>query len=101
MKSRKYEIVEALAVDRTVEAMIANIAHRPMSPDLEDLAQMVYLVLLEYDEDKIVDLWEHEQMQYFIARIVVNQYRSANSPFHKLFRKYQAMTFSLDETREL
>ena len=31
---------------------------------------MVYLILLEYDEDKLVDLWEHDQMSFFIARII-------------------------------
>lgn len=87
----KTEIVEAIARDRMVETMVTNIAHQPMSADLEDLSQMVYLILLEYDEKKLQDLWEHDQMNFFIARIIVNQYISVNSPFYTIFRKFRLM----------
>lgn len=89
------EIIECLARDRMVETMIANIAHQPMSPDLKDLAQMVYLILLEYDEDKIMDLWKNDQMRFFIARIIINQFRSSNSPFHTIYRKYQERSIDI------
>ena len=72
-----------------VETMVTNIAHQPMSADLQDLSQMVYLILLEYDENKLQDLWEHNQMHFFIARIISNQYNSVNSPFHTIFRKFR------------
>lgn len=82
------EIVERLARERRVETMVENIARQPLDADLSDLSQMVYLILLEYDEDKLADLWEHDQIQFFIARIIINQYRSTSSPFYKLIRKY-------------
>lgn len=69
--------------------MVENIAHESLTPDLKDLSQMIYLILLEYEEEKIIDLWNNKQMPYFIARIILNQYRSSNSPFHSLFRKHQ------------
>ena len=87
----KTEIVEAIAKDRMVETMVTNIAHKPMSADLQDLSQMVYLILLEYDEQKIQDLWINNQMHFFIARIIINQYNSDNSPFHTIFRKFRLM----------
>ena len=87
----KTEIVEAIAKDRMVETMVTNIAHKPMSADLQDLSQMVYLILLEYDEQKIQDLWINNQMHFFIARIIINQYNSVNSPFHTNFRKFRLM----------
>lgn len=90
MKS-KTEIIEALARERKVETMIENIAHQTLSADLKDLSQMVYLILLEYDETKLQDLWENDQMNFFLARIIVNQYRSSNSPFHTIFRKFRLM----------
>lgn len=91
----KTEIIEAIAKDRMVETMVTNIAHKPMSADLQDLSQMVYLILLEYDEKKLQDLWENNQMHFFIARIIINQYNSVNSPFHTMFRKFRQM---VDET---
>ena len=92
----KTEIIEALAKGRMVESMVENIAHQPLSADLKDLSQMVYVILLEYDEKKLQDLWEHDQMRFFIARIIVNQYRSVNSPFHTIFRKFRQMIEEAD-----
>ena len=52
MKS-KSEIIEAIAGERMVETMVENIAHHSLTADLKDLTQMVYLILLEYDETKL------------------------------------------------
>lgn len=90
------EIVERLARERRVETMVENIARQPLDADLSDLAQMVYLILLEYDEDKLADLWEHGQIQFFIARIIINQYRSTSSPFYKQIRKYASKAEDID-----
>lgn len=89
------EIVNKLALERRVETMVENICHNHLTADLKDLCQMVYLILLEYDESKIQDLWENNEINFFIARIIINQYRSSNSPFHTIFRKYQERSFSL------
>lgn len=94
------EIVGTLARERRVETMVENIARQALTPDLRDLCQMVYLILLEYDEDKLVDLWTNGQMNFFIARIVINQYRSTSSPFYKLYRKYALKAEEIDAVRE-
>lgn len=91
----KETIIETLAAERRVEAMVENIAHHSLTADLKDLCQMVYLVLLEYDEAKLQDLWENDQINFFLARVILNQYRSSNSPFHYLFRKFQERSVSL------
>ena len=85
----KAHIIETLAEEKRVEALVENIAHHTLTADLKDLCQMVYMVLLEYDEGKLQDLWENDQMNFFLVRIIINQYRSSNSPFHYLFRKFQ------------
>jgi hypothetical protein len=96
----KEEIIMTLADERRVETMVENIAHRSLTDDLKDLCQMVYLILLEYDDAKIEDLWEHGQINFFIARILLNQYRSTNSPFYKLFRKYESKATDIETLRE-
>lgn len=88
----KTKIVETIARERRVEGMVKNITHHSLTPELEDLCQMVYLIVLEYDEDKIVDLWQNHQINFFLARIIINQYRSYNSPYHAMFRKFQERT---------
>ena len=85
----KSEIIEEVAKVGMVERMVQNIAHHTLDADLKDLAQMVYLILLECDERKLRDLWENEQMGFFLARIIINQYRSSNSPFHTIYRKFR------------
>jgi hypothetical protein len=83
------EIVNEIATRKMVESMVQNIAHQSLTADLKDLSQMIYLILLEYEEEKIVDLWNNNQMQFFLARIIINQFRSSNSPFHTIYRKFQ------------
>ena len=87
----KNEIVNEIAKGKMVEQMVQNIAHQSLSDDLKDLCQMVYLILLEYDEQKLQDLWSNNQMNFFLARIIINQFRSSNSPFHMIYRKFQTM----------
>ena len=93
----KETIIETLAKDRRVEALVENIAHHSLTADLKDLCQMVYMILLEYDEVKLQDLWENDQMNFFLARIILNQYRSSNSPFHAIFRKYQERSLPIGD----
>lgn len=94
------EMIETIARERRVETMIENIAKQPLAAELKDLAQMVYLVLLEYDETKLADLWENDQINFFIARIILNQYRSSNSKFHKLYRVYERKAEDIEQYRE-
>lgn len=76
------EIAAALAKERRVETMVQNIAHAAaLTQDLQDLCQMVYLLLLTYDPDKIVDLWENEQINFFLARIIRTNLTSPRSPY--------------------
>lgn len=97
----KETIIETLAKQRRVEALVENIAHHSLTADLKDLCQMVYLILLEYDEDKLRDLWDNDQINFFLARIIINQYRSSNSPFHTIFRKYQERSVSVGVGAEI
>lgn len=91
----KTEIIEEIARGRMVETMIENIAHQTLSADLKDLSQMVYVILLEYEESKLQDLYVNNQMSFFLARIIINQYRSSSSPFYTIFRKFR---LSIDES---
>lgn len=93
----KYEIVEKLAQERRVETMLHNIAKCPVTAELKDLCQMVYITLLEFDEDKIIDLWEKDEINFFIARILMNQYNSVKSPFYRMFRKRQRQQVQLED----
>ncbi len=90
------EIVEALGRERRVEQICAMVTHLPAdNPDLLDLGQHIYLILLEYDEEKLQDLWENEEINFLIVRLVINNFRSAKSRFHYLFRIFRSRSVSL------
>lgn len=90
------EIITELATGRVVERMARTITHRPLEGDILDLCQLVYLYLLEYDEDKIVDLHQHGQLGFFIVRILLNQYRTGNSRFHRDCRLFARLSVPMD-----
>lgn len=96
------EIVEGLARARIVERIIANVSgfRPPLPPDLQDLTQMVYEVILTYDSEKIKEMNERGMLQFFVARVVVNQFRSSRSPYHLIYRRY-SLIFKSNEGGEV
>ena len=86
------EIVAELGKRKAVEEMVSRITRRggAIGHAGHDLAQMVYMILLTYDEDKIVDLWENDQLGFFIARVIKVQAFSRKSPFWYAFRNFSA-----------
>lgn len=84
------EIAAILAKERRVETMVQNIAHaRTLTADLRDLCQMVYLLLMTYDPDKIVDLWENEQINFFLARVIRTNLTSPRSPYNAQITRFR------------
>lgn len=81
------EVIEEFAKERYVEKIVKNIC-KSSAPELLDLAQMVYEILLTYDETKIIDLYENGQLGFFIVRVVKNQYYSNTSPFYREQKKF-------------
>lgn len=97
MEEKARKIVEALARSRRVEEFVKKAAHTDnLGADLADLCQEVYMIILSYEGDKIVDLWEHGDMDYFLARIITNQLWSKTSRFHYLYRKFRGMCVDIE-----
>jgi len=88
MVKGKYEIIEELAGNKTIEEIIGNVAQNPSDDTLKDLAQMLYEDLLMKDEAKIVQLYETQQLQYFLTRMVLNSINSKTSRYYYAFKKY-------------
>lgn len=89
----KNEVVEKLAKERIVEQIVSNIS-KSSDDLLNDLVQEIYLDLLEKDEDKIINLYETNQMRYFITRMIINNLHSTNSPF---WCKIKSFTHNMNE----
>lgn len=93
----KNEIIEQVAKSRLVENTIESMTHQEMDYDLCDLSQMIYEALLNQPEDRVVDLWNNNEMPYFIIGIVRNQAFSNTSKFYYTIKKFRAMTDDIDD----
>lgn len=91
----KAEIITELAEQRVVENIV-QVVCKSSRHDLPDLAQMIYVALLEYDDEKIRSLHDNGQMNYFIVRIVRNQYFSDQSPYYRIHRRLLDHSVSAD-----
>ena len=86
-------MVSIIAKEKVVEQIVSNIA-KSSDDLLNDLVQEIYLDLLEKDEDKIVKLYESNQIRFFITRIVINNLHSKNSPY---WCKIKSFTHNMNE----
>lgn len=59
--------------------------------DMDDFVQEIYLILLEYDSNKIIELWNNRQLNYFLVGIIKRQYNSTTSPYYKKYKKYYSI----------
>ena len=56
--------------------------------DAKDLTQEVYVILLEYDQDKLQSIYDNGHISYWVARVMLNQYTRANSNFKTKYYTY-------------
>jgi len=56
----------------------------------EDFAQHIFLQLLETKDQKIVDLYNNNQLRFFIVRLILNQARSNTSSWYYTYIKPDA-----------
>lgn len=96
VEQTKRDIIEALAKARTVERLVENVTRRPLDALTQDLAQTVYVYLLEFPEDKLLDLQKCGQLVFFIVRIIINQWSGSRSTFRHQLRKFSQLTVDID-----
>lgn len=83
------KIIKEIYEENIVKDIIANM--RVKSNDIDDLEQEIYMILLEYNKDRIIEMYEKNQLRYFIVGIISRQYNSKTSPFYKKFKKYYTL----------
>ena len=82
-------MLNKIANERLVEEICKNLGVSPKYMD--DLTQEIYLILLEYNQEKLQSIYDKGQLNFFLTRIIKNQYFSNTSPFFKKYRKYYDM----------
>lgn len=86
----KQEIIAEWAAQRKVEQILMNIIKRHQLSDYEeDLAQDIYLTLLKEPDEKIISLYEKNQSNYYISRLLSNNVNSRTSRYYYLYRRFR------------
>ena len=67
-----------------------NEAFEKMQPvELQaDLKSEVFLILCEMEEEKLIGLYERNELKYYMVRIMLNMIKSDRSSFFKNYRNY-------------
>lgn len=56
--------------------------------EFDDLKQEIYIIILDYDRDKIIEMYNKKQLKYWLVRVITNQYFSKYSTYYYKYRKY-------------
>ena len=83
------KIIDELERNNVIRDICTNM--RVQLNDIDDLIQEVYVILLEYNRDKIVELYHKKQLKFFIIGILQRQYHSNTSPFYKKYKRYYTL----------
>lgn len=78
----KTQIVNELARKKIVEKLIS----KKTTENLNDLAQDIYLDLLEKPDEKIVELYNNNELIYFISAMIRNQVFSSTSTYYRQYK---------------
>ena len=95
MEDEARKIIAQLAKDRRVEALVCNVArrHEPLGADLQDLCQMIYVFLLEYNPEKIVAMHQRGDLDFFLVRMIVNNLQSVNRKISSSIKSFEVLLF--------
>lgn len=63
----------------------------------EDLLHELVIILMEYDDAKIEDLYERDELKYFVYKIIRNQWCNTSSVFYSKYLKFKNLTISINE----
>ena len=92
----KTQIISQIANEKLVERVINKIDSTIMA-NCPDLANDIYLSLMEKDNDTIINLFESGQLAFFIIRMVKNNIFSVNSPYYRIYKKHENNKVAFDE----
>ena len=93
------QIINEIANGGLVEEIIQGVSYSKFenTENIKDLAQDIYLQLLQMRTDKLNDIYTKNQLRFWIARIVVNSIHSKTSPYFYTYKKEQMQSVSISE----
>ena len=83
------EVVEYIARSKLIQECIRTVSGGVWRSEYSDLTQDVLIELL--NQTKIVDLYEKNQLRYYVMRIVRNNIQSNTSRFFYRYRRFSLL----------
>ena len=80
------EVVEEIARSKLIQECILIVTGGVWRSEYDDLVQDILIEML--NQTKIVDLYEKEQLKFYIMRIVRNNIQSNTSRFFYRYRRF-------------
>lgn len=90
-------VVDILAREKVIERLVKKYGFS--SPYCKDLCQDLYIELLNKEEDLIVGLYEREEIEYYIRKMISNNINSSTSPFYKKYEKFRKTTSEIQNEK--
>lgn len=81
------QLIEQLNKDQTIETIAHNL--RVDTDYFDDLVQEIYLIVLEYNNDKLNEIYEKGQIKFWLSRVMMNTWNSRTSRFFKTYKKFE------------
>lgn len=86
MEERKYKIVEEIYTNGWLKELCINMG--VTDEDMDDLLQELVIILLQYNTEKLLGIFDRNELKFWVCKIIANQYHSKNSPYFKKYKKY-------------
>lgn len=90
----KQQLYEAIIASKIVEKMVNKVERN--SSYVNDVINDIYIVLIEMDPDTLIELYNKNEINYYISRIVTNQL-SKNGQLNKKYKKWECKRLSINE----
>ena len=99
----KYEVLDIIAREHLVEKIVYKLLPCSKNPfDCpEDLIQDIYLLLLQKDDDLIVNLYNKDEIGFYLLKIARNQLLSKNSPYYQKYIRFQSNSDDISEAAHI
>lgn len=80
----KEDIIDSLAKDKFIEKSFRKmkICQGETKFNLDDLAQDLYISLLEKDDELIKGLYDRQELAFYITAMITNMVMSKSSPYY-------------------
>ena len=99
----KYDVLDNISREHLVEKIVYKLLPCSKNPfDCpEDLIQDIYLLLLQKDDDLIVNLYNKDEIGFYLLKIARNQLLSVNSPYYQKYIRFQSNSDDISEATNI